>query len=223
MAHPDFFAFARAMLDRYRDDPEVMHINGTNLQRTTTRGGASHFFSGYNLPWGWATWKRAWNHYHVKMTAFDEFVRSGGIERRFRHSRQRRYFHDQYLAHCNPATNSWDWQWIFATWAANGLAVTPAVNLVSNIGDGSDALHCTNHPFCHLPVHDWSDSNTLPPRVADRDYDRFVFEDYFAGGCIHGWKGWCNAWMDDFQALRIRLGLRSRLRKLSKRLGAGIK
>lgn len=217
--HPDFFAFVRAMLDKYRDDPAVMHINGTNLRRQTT--GASHFFSAYNLPWGWATWKRAWSHYRVNMTAFDGFVRGGGIEHRFRHSRQRKYFHEQYLAHCNPATNSWDWQWIFATWVRDGLAVTPAVNLISNIGDGADALHCTNHPFCHLPVHDWTDSAASAPKVANRDYDRFVFEDYFAGGCIHGWKGLGNAWVDRFHAMRIRVGLRSRFRRFSNRLAGG--
>lgn len=214
VAHRDFFAFVRAMLDRYRDDPRILHINGTNLQGRSPGLRTSHFFSAYNLPWGWATWRRAWSHYHVDMTRFAEFVQSGGINARFKHSRQRMYFENQYRVHCDPATASWDWQWIFTAWALNGLAVTPTVNLVSNIGDGPDALHCTNSPFCRLPVFDWADSEEPPPLKADESYDRFVFEQFFRGGAVTGWKGLVNAWMDAFQEWRMKLALRSRLTTL---------
>jgi hypothetical protein len=37
--------------------------------------------------------------------------------------------------------NTWDYQWSFACWAQNGLAVFPNRTLVSNIGFGSDATH----------------------------------------------------------------------------------
>jgi hypothetical protein len=210
VAHSDFFVFARAMLDRYREDARIMHINGTNLQGRAPSVKTSHFFSAYNLPWGWATWRRAWSHYNVDMTRFAEFVQKGGIGARFRHSRQRLYFENQYKVHCDPATASWDWQWIFTAWARDGLAVTPSVNLVSNIGDGSDALHSTNHPYCGLPVFDWTDSKEPPPRKTNEAYDRYVFERYFSGGAVHGCTGMVNAWMDALQAWRIKLAFRSR-------------
>ena len=38
--------------------------------------------------------------------------------------------------------DTWDYVWMFSCWANSGLACTPRVNLISNIGFGPDATHC---------------------------------------------------------------------------------
>ena len=48
------------LLNRYRTEPQVMHIGGDNFQYGRKRGKASYYFSKYALTWGWATWRRAW-------------------------------------------------------------------------------------------------------------------------------------------------------------------
>ena len=37
--------------------------------------------------------------------------------------------------------DTWDYQWLFALWAQNALAISPSTNLVSNIGVGEDSTH----------------------------------------------------------------------------------
>ena len=123
------------------------------------------------------------------------------------------------LLEIDPDTTSWDWQWMFTSWSRDGLAVTPAVNLVSNIGDGPDSLHCNHHPLGRLPVHDWTDTEETPQPRPNRNYDRSVFEDFFPGGPIHGWAGIQYILFDFIHAWRVRLGIRSKLTRAMKGLG----
>ena len=37
--------------------------------------------------------------------------------------------------------DTWDYQWVFANWVEGWLSITPAVNLISNIGFGENATH----------------------------------------------------------------------------------
>ena len=60
---PDFFPFAGAMLERYRDVPRVMHVSGLNMRPEETFGPGSYFFASVGHIWGWATWRRAWRRF----------------------------------------------------------------------------------------------------------------------------------------------------------------
>lgn len=37
--------------------------------------------------------------------------------------------------------DTWDYQWNYCCWINSGLAITPEVNLISNIGFGINATH----------------------------------------------------------------------------------
>jgi len=37
--------------------------------------------------------------------------------------------------------DTWDYQWVFSCWVQSSLTILPNVNLVSNIGFGSEAVH----------------------------------------------------------------------------------
>ena len=62
----------------------------------------------------------------------------------------------------------WDYQWTFAVWAHNGLAVIPEVNLIQNIGFGEDATHTkgVNHYRAGLPCTEMAFQLDHPPVVA---------------------------------------------------------
>ena len=47
-------------------------ITGDNFQDGIVRGMA-HIISKLTHVWGWATWKRAWDNYDVKMSFWPEF------------------------------------------------------------------------------------------------------------------------------------------------------
>ena len=76
--------------------------------------------------------------------------------------------------------NTWDYQWIFSVLENNGLSVSPAVNLIENIGFSDDATHTKTGFTQGLPTEkDIIDLKSLPaPTVeeVDRIKDDFVFK-----------------------------------------------
>src|SRR5204863_182508 len=69
---PDFFRFCDLLLDRYRDDERIVHISGETYRRTRASDD-SYYFSKYALAWGWATWRRAWRHFDLRMRGWPRF------------------------------------------------------------------------------------------------------------------------------------------------------
>ncbi len=141
---PTFFAFCDEMLERYREDRRIMAICGNNFQFGRQRTRDSYYFSRYPHCWGWATWRRAWQHFDIDMKLWPT-VRDGnwlqdilteGAEIKI----WEKIFQSVYDRKIDTA---WDYQWTFACWIQSGLAVLPNVNLIRNIGFGANATHTT--------------------------------------------------------------------------------
>jgi hypothetical protein len=147
-----FFRYAQAMLMRYRDDQRVMAIGGTHSHGTTHQPDHSYFFSRNIEIWGWASWRRAWQHYDRHLSQWpnlrntDWLLTIGAGDRHFQQHWQRIF--DQAFA---GKIDTWDYQWVFSCWAQHGLTILPAQNLIRNIGFGADATHTTNN---HDPLGD---------------------------------------------------------------------
>ena len=146
-----FFAFCAEMLTRYRNDDRVMHINGTNFIAPHVKLRSSYFFSKYIWVWGWATWRRAWQHYDYTMASWERL--RPRLNASFDSRREQVYWvrtfddarRDWQMAH------TWDFPWIFTCWTRGGLAVTPSTNLVENLGFGTEATH-TTQSASHLRI-----------------------------------------------------------------------
>lgn len=140
-----FFRFAEELLERFKDNSKIMHISGINFQQKNTnfKSEYSYYFSRLPHIWGWATWKRAWKNYDIKMDRWPEFKKSKKLYEIFKNPIHADYweyrFDEVYERRFDPAKDTWDAQWAFACLASNGLAVNPCYNLVTNIGAGADA------------------------------------------------------------------------------------
>lgn len=141
LPHPSFFRFCEELLERYRHDTRIMAISGDNFQFGQKRGDYSYYFSRYNHVWGWASWRRAWQHYDVNMGKWPEARDGKRLAGILGDARQRRYWTDMFERVHRGLIDTWDYQWTFACWIQNGLTVLPNVNLISNIGFGADATH----------------------------------------------------------------------------------
>ena len=75
-----FFWFCKELLNKYKDNEKVMHIAGDNFQSDKKRGNGDYYFSVYNHCWGWATWKRSWGHFDVKMKTFPKFKKQNKLK-----------------------------------------------------------------------------------------------------------------------------------------------
>ncbi|MDJ0846204.1 TylF/MycF/NovP-related O-methyltransferase [Crocosphaera sp.] len=148
-----FFQFCQTLLDYYRHDERIMHISGDNFQLGQSRTQYSYYFSKYPHVWGWATWRRAWKHYDVGMEDWPTFRDSGKLGAVFPDSHEHQYWTDLLERTYQGKMDTWDFPWGYSCWSQNGLTVLPDVNLVTNIGFGTDAtFKKDNHPLANLPT-----------------------------------------------------------------------
>jgi hypothetical protein len=154
---PSFFSFCEEMLDRYRYDERVMHINGDNSVNPN-RTDDSYYFSKYVHSWGWASWRRAWKHYDYQMKSWSSFKDKGLMAQICDDPYEELYWTKifEQMYNDTQVLDTWDYQWIYTCWSQNGLAITPNKNLISNLGfNRPDAAHTVNdNPRSKLPVSD---------------------------------------------------------------------
>ncbi|HBK98975.1 MAG TPA: hemolytic protein HlpA-like protein [Microcoleaceae bacterium UBA10368] len=151
---PTFFRFCEELLDKYRDDERIMVVAGNNFQYGRKRTSDSYYFSRYNHCWGWASWRRAWQHYDNDMRLWP-IVRDGGWLNDFlSDSVSVKFWTQTFQDTYEGKINSWAYNWTFTCWIHNGLTILPQVNLISNIGHVAEATHTQNKAskFANMPV-----------------------------------------------------------------------
>ncbi len=177
----EFFPFMREMLTRYKNDPRVMMVSGTNLLRG--KMDTPYCFSCFSSIWGWGTWARAWKKYdpdvadwpEVKKSGFMKGIQGGGFAYLFLKNNIEQVY--------TKRKDTWDIQWDYCRHINRGLGIVPSVNLVDNIGFGrDDATHTTwdateDFSYGHMdfPVGDVAVAR-------DKSYDRAYIKKYF------GWR-----------------------------------
>lgn len=151
---PTFFPFCEEMLERYRSDTRVMHIGGTNFQGAARVGEESYYFSRHVHVWGWASWRRAWRHYDVNMSAWTWARAKGRVFDILSTPAERRAFRSLFDRVARREIDTWDSQWTVACRAQNALSIVPSRNLISNIGFRGDATHTSDagHSVATMPT-----------------------------------------------------------------------
>ncbi|HUJ10299.1 MAG TPA: glycosyltransferase family 2 protein [Verrucomicrobiae bacterium] len=182
LAHPSFFRYCDELLEKYCDDERIMQIAGSNFQCGHRRGAYSYFFSRFKICWGWATWRRAWRHMDMGVKLWSEFREGAWLRdlvgdiRAVQHWTEK--FDHAYRA--GGKVDYWDYQWLFSTWAQNGLCIMPNANLVSNVGFDAEATHTTSTEsrWARLPLQEISFPLEHPPIVIrDKEADDFFVKE----------------------------------------------
>ena len=134
LPNQSFFQFCEELLKKYRNDERVTMISGDNFQFGWKNRSESYYFSKYCHIWGWATWKRAWEQYDVKIKTFPDFIKNRQIKKIFSNKNVQNYWIDTMNSVYIGEIDTWDYQWVYSVWLQNGLCILPNVNLISNIG-----------------------------------------------------------------------------------------
>lgn len=168
----DFFYYAEAMLKRYEDDPRVMMIAGSNMMKTYDIP-ACCCFTARTYTWGWATWRRAWDHYCGDGTEWERIQREGIFAQTYT-PRVRYYVKKELNYYMERGKCPWDYLWWISCMGAGGLCAVPKVNLIANEGFGEDATHTKERGAYEGCVYPMDFPLQFPEKV-ERDYkfDRY--------------------------------------------------
>ena len=170
LPHPDFFGYCAWALESFRDRPEIWHVGGNNFAAPVGQ------FDGQpaalvSLPqvWGWASWADRWS--SVIFDTRDLEARTGDAWQGWRLSPGARAMKRSHLRYVRDVQDAWDYQWHVTVLNHGGLALVPAANLITNIGDGMDATHTPVDPRCHLPLGDFAATADDLNRFAAQPHD----------------------------------------------------
>jgi len=136
-----FFRYSTELLDRYATKHSVMAVGGNCFQRAGFDPGSSYYFSIYPHCWGWATWRRAWEHYQEEMKEWPVLRATDWLLGLHGNTAAMRYWTRIFDQMHENRVDTWDYIWTFTCWRMGGLTALPAVNLVENIGFGPGATH----------------------------------------------------------------------------------
>jgi hypothetical protein len=184
LPHPTFFPYCEELLERYRNDTRIMTISGDNTppgfqrQRQATD---SYYFSIYPRTWGWATWRRAWQHHDFNMKQWTKIHEENWLKDILQDDRAVRCW-SKILKEASGRTDVWDFQWSLASWLNSGMSIIPNGNLISNIGHGTAASNTIDmdDPRSNVPTQPMSfplnhPSFILPDRLADAYTQEHVY------------------------------------------------
>lgn len=180
LPHPSFFRFCEELLEKYRHEDKVMAISGNNFQFGQRRTPYSYYFSQYTHIWGWASWRRAWQHYDLSMSQWPKMQASGWLQKKLQYPEVVRHW-SQIFQLAYRGFDTWDYAWLFTCWLHNGLSILPEVNLVTNIGFGEDATHTkSSSKLANIPVEAIKTPLKHPPsldinHLADRFTEIYIF------------------------------------------------
>jgi hypothetical protein len=188
LPHPTFFPFCEQLLRHYAQDERIMHIGGKNFQHGQHRGAAgdSYYFSRLSHIWGWATWRRAWQHYNRNMQGLEAYLQT----HKAKDLGWQWFYYHKYRQNFNKVKDgrldTWDYQWNFSVWQQNAYCIVPNVNLVTNIGFDNQATHTANRQT----LEDGKQAPMLFPMQHPKEFQYHPPADNYTLGVIYGRNYW---------------------------------
>ena len=139
---PSFFLFCKELLERFRFDERMFHINGTNfLGDNIPVIEESYSFTLFTSIWGWATWRRAWEKYDINMKSFPNFNKTYFDDKSYSNYAKFHYQKSFEEAYFDAETNCWANAWLFTILINKGITITPKYNLVTNVGADNNSTN----------------------------------------------------------------------------------
>jgi hypothetical protein len=184
LPHPSFFGYCHTLLARYRDNPNIYCISGNNFLNGQWRGQEdSYYLSNYPLTWGWATWRRAWQHYDHHLAEWPALRQGEYLAGILDSLLEVHYWQNIFdRLHHQSQPDAWDYAWTLTCWRHRGLTIHPNRNLVLNIGFRDDATHTKNPPkFVSVDTAALGELKHPHFLLRDAFADRYLFDHVFGG------------------------------------------
>ena len=178
-----FFRFCEELLEKYRHHEQIMAIAGDNFQYNQQKTPYRYYFSRYAHSWGWATWKRSWQHYDREMKLWPQVKAENCLQDILEDDLAIRCWSNVFQQVYDERLDTWDYPWQLSCWIRRGLTILPNINLVSNIGFEAEGTHTKGkNPLANLPTKMMSFPLKHPPFILrNTQADNFTEKQLFSG------------------------------------------
>lgn len=171
---PHFLDFMNSGLDRYELEEKVMQIAGymfpLNIQ---TKEDA--FFMPLTTSWGWATWKRAWQHFDPNAKGYELLLKNSDLKRSFDIDDKYPYF-KMLESQKKNKVDSWAIRWYLSVFMLKGLVLYPKLSLVENFGFDGSGVNCIASGFTNIPIDTGFRVTKMPGEIELSDTYRLVIQ-----------------------------------------------
>lgn len=184
-----FFNFCEILLDKYKNNENIMHIWGYNLisKEISKEDNFDYFYSNLPVIWWWATWKRAWKKYDFEISDLDIFIKSNILKNIFKNDYKsilwwKEMFKAAKIWNKTWTFSTWDFQWTYSIWKNHWISVIPSKNLVKNIGFWENAVHSKdpNNKLALVKLESLSNSIKSPNKIIINSFlDKKLFSEIF--------------------------------------------
>lgn len=190
--HSDFFKYAEELLEKYKDD-EIVRAIGSMKIDPFKHGDGSYYFSRINRNLcAWATWKRAWNDFDIRMEKVSRNQLNSVLKDYGCKLREREYWLDRLdeIHKDGIGGSSWDMQFFMSIWTNHGKGIMPNVNLSTNIGFDEAGTHTKNSDNVAANVPTESIFPLKYPSSEDIDTEAdLLFHKLYFTPYQYGWRG----------------------------------
>jgi len=143
---PEFIQYSEFMLDRYRFENEIAHVNGYNISPPDSLSNREmqNRISIYPASYAWSTWERAWKHFDSNLewgtsVSIEELARiTGSLVGALK-------WKLNFLDAKAERIDTWAYRWIASMWSKNLKTIGPNINISSYHG-WSDGTHTRSRP-----------------------------------------------------------------------------
>lgn len=177
LAPYSFLRFTQEMLYLYQENKQVYQITSCNYTPMPFPNNEDYTFSFSGHISGWATWKRAWNHFDLMVNDFDKTISTIDAQEGFSDSEKKRFRNFCLRLKKNGCGNSsWDTIWAYTKKRDGGLSIIPRVHLSSNVG--VIGLHSRGVNRVNFLEYDEEFIATNHPKEIKRNmtYDNYHYE-----------------------------------------------
>lgn len=126
-------------LHRYEHEERVMEISGYMYPVEHPKRLPKSFFFRVANSWGWATWKRAWDHFDSDIDALTKHFKRKDI-RRFSIDGKENFW-KQVKAFKAGKIDSWAIRWYLSVFNQDGLVLYPRQSMIQNTGTDGSGTH----------------------------------------------------------------------------------
>ena len=168
LPNQSFFYYCADLLEHYKHNERIGMISGDQFL-DTHKLKESYYFTNFPHLWGWATWRRVWKNY-------DFFMKDWPAIKDTRFLKEKtgsKYYAEKWKGIFDKTysgkIDTWDYQAVFMLWVKNQLCIAPKINMVTNIGFGSNATHTTSLKDQRYSI---VSGNTAFPLIHPRNFER---------------------------------------------------